>query len=97
MKCKILKCKSFLRLQVIEYKLLIFVYTLEHGNINKQIKNSQYFSSWTSMGMRKSSNHFPTAVKSPYLTSSKAVIQNLNGSSTSNNGGGGKPLISTTP
>ena len=46
------------------------------------------------MGVRKSSNHFSTAIKSPYLTSSKAVIQNLNSSSTSN---GGKPLISTTP
>ena len=55
------------------------------------------------MGMRKSSNYVSTAIKSPYLTSSKAVIQNLN-ASTSNNGGGGgggggggKPLISTPP
>ena len=69
------------------------MFFLEHGNTYKQIKNSQYFSSWTSMGARKSSNHFSTAIKSPYLASSKAVIQNLN-TSTSN---GGKPISSTTP
>ena len=66
---------------------------LEHGNYNKQTKNNKYFSSRTSMGVRKSSNLFSNPIKSPYLTSSKAVIQNLNTTTSS----GVKPLTSNTP